>query len=52
MFVVVQKGREPSWKTGVITQLSGKGTVKVLFFGLVGPAHFYGSGSVCNLPPF
>ena len=30
----------------------GKGTVESLLFRLVGPAHFYGSGSVCKLPPF
>ena len=27
---------EPSWKTGIITQMSGKGTVECLLFGLVG----------------
>ena len=27
---------EPSWKTGIITQMSGKGTVEWLLFGLVG----------------
>ena len=43
------KGREPSWKTGVIAQLSGKGTVESLLFGLVGHAQVYGSGSVYNL---
>ena len=52
MFVIVWKGREPSWKMGVITQLSDKGTVESLLFSLVGPAHFYCSGSVCDLPPF
>ena len=32
------KAREPSWKTGVITQLSGKGSVELnLLFGL---AHY------------
>ena len=35
---VCWKGREPSWKTGVITQLSGKGSVELnLLFGL---AHY------------
>ena len=28
MFVSVRKDREPSWKTGVITQLSDKGAVE------------------------
>ena len=46
------KGREPSWKTGVITQLSGKGTVESWLFGLEGSARFNASGSVCNLAPF
>ena len=27
---------EPSWKTGIITQMSSKGTVECLLFGLVG----------------
>ena len=46
------KGREPSWKTGIISQLSGKGIVESLLFGLVGHAHFYASGNVCKLAPF
>ena len=49
---VYWKGREPSWKTGIITQLSGKGTVESWLFRLVGPARFYASGNVCNLAPF
>ena len=54
MFVSVleRQGRKPSWKTGVITQLSGKGTVESCLFRLVGPAQFYASGSVSNLAPF
>ena len=38
------KGREPSWKTGIITQLSGKGTVESWLFGLVGPPDFMLAG--------
>ena len=49
---VYWKGREPSWKTGIITQLSGKITVENWLFGLVGPTLFYASGNVCNLAPF
>ena len=52
MFVSVLEGREPSWKMGSITQLSGKGTVECFLFGLVGPTHFYASENVCNLAPF
>ena len=37
---VYWKGREPSWKMGVITQLSGKRTVESWPFGLVGPPCF------------
>ena len=44
------KGRGgPSWKTGVITQLSGKDSVESWLFGLVGPTQFYASENVFNL---
>ena len=42
------KGREPSWKTGVDTQLSDKGTVECLLFELVGSAHFCANRNVCK----
>ena len=46
------EGREPSWKTCVIMQLCGKGTVDSLLFGFVGAASFYASRKMCNLAPF
>ena len=46
------EGREPSWETGVIMQLCGKGAVESLLFGFVGAANFYANGNMCNLAPF